>query len=86
MGRYTKEFGQLVDTVITECSLFPAVDYTKGLPAPYVIEEAMWDTGADICVIQQEVADALGLVPYRQVMVEGVHGAETKDVYLVHVK
>ena len=47
MGKYTKEFGILVDTIITECSLYPPVDYTKQpLPEPVTVKEAMWDTGA----------------------------------------
>ena len=54
MGKCTKEFGVLVDTIITECSLYPPVDYTKQpLPEPILVKEAMWDTGADVCVINK---------------------------------
>lgn len=40
MGKYTKEFGVLVDTIITECSLYLPVDYTKQpLPEPVTVKE-----------------------------------------------
>ena len=87
MGKYTKDFGELVDTIVTECSLYPAVDYkAMSLPAPTVVHEALWDTGADICVMSTAVAESLGVKPYKQLAVHGLYGEETMDVYLLHIK
>lgn len=87
MGKFTKDFGVLVDTVVTECCLYPAVDYTKmPLPEPVLIKEAMWDTGADVCVISKRIADELGVNATGQMSVDGVHGEDIADVCYIHVK
>lgn len=42
MGKFTKEFGTLVNTITTECGIYPAVDYTKvSLPDPVLVKNAM---------------------------------------------
>jgi len=87
MGKFTKEFDTLVDTIVTECSLYPAVDYTKiSLPEPVSVEQAMWDTGADVCVIRKRIADMLGVKSTGQMSVDGVHGEDVADVCYIHVK
>ncbi|MCI5570352.1 MAG: retroviral-like aspartic protease family protein [Prevotella sp.] len=87
MGKCTKEFGVLVDTIITECSLYPPVDYTKQpLPEPILVKEAMWDTGADVCVINKRIADRLGIIPTGQMAVDGVRGEDIADACHIHIK
>ena len=87
MGKYTKVFDECVSAIVTECQIYPPIDYTKEkFPAPISVKEAMWDTGADICVISQELADNLGLVPFDQIYVNGVHGEELQSLYHIHVK
>ncbi len=86
MSAFTKDYGEIVDTIITECDIFPAVDYTKPLPIPFHVTYAMWDTGADVCVISKKVIKALGLKPVDTAMVKGIHGEEEDNEYIVHVK
>ena len=71
MGKFTKDFGALVDTIVTECGLSPSVDYTKmPLPEPVLVKDAMWDTGADICAMSKKIADELGVKSTGQISVD----------------
>ena len=86
MGVFTKDYGEIVDTIITECDVFPAVDYSKPLPSPFHAFKVMWDTGADVCVISKKAIKQLELKPVDTAWVEGLHGEQEDNEYIVHVK
>lgn len=46
---------------------------------------ALWDTGATVSVISQQVVDACGLKPIAPVEVHGVHGPSMTSAYLVNL-
>lgn len=78
MATFKKEYPDIVDVILTECSIYSA-DGRK-----FHTEKAMWDTGADTTIISRIVSE-LQLKPYRQGGIAGIGGASDSNVYLVHI-
>jgi hypothetical protein len=71
---------------VNQCGITQAFDpASSATPPPVVQFNAIWDTGATNCVITQAVVDACGLAPIGMTRVQGVHGTEDAEVYLVNV-
>lgn len=87
MGVFTKKFDSIVDSVISSCTIYPGVDFSKGekITKTFKTDNAVWDTGANETMITKKIVKELGLKPFDQVQVSGFHGIETTNVYLIHI-
>ena len=79
MASFKKEYPEIVDTILTECSIY-STDGRK-----FYTDKAMWDTGADTTIISSRIVRDLQLKPYKQGGIAGIGGASDSNVYLVHI-
>jgi len=81
-----KANGGLLRALITKCKISQGFDPATGLAIPRFIEvNAIWDTGATASVITQHVVDQCGLQPTGMTRVQGVHGTNDVETYLVNI-
>lgn len=87
MGVFTKKFNSIVDNVISSCTIYPGVDFSKEnkITKTFKTDKAVWDTGATETMITTDIVKELGLKPFDQIQVSGFHGIETTSVYLIHI-
>lgn len=87
MKPYSQTYNGLADSLVTDCYLFPAVDFSKGekIPARYYSEKAAWDTGSETTVIRPSLAEALGLQPIGKALLSGAGGDNEGNLYKVHL-
>ena len=88
MGKFTKNFGETVDCIVTPCKVYPGVDVEHGEKVTCVVktDRAMWDTGATQSLVSLSVVERLGVKPYGKVPVESHTGEiEWKNTYHVHL-
>jgi hypothetical protein len=77
----------LCNVLISLCEVSQAFDPKIAQSHPPATGfNALWDTGATNSVITQKVVDACGLVPISMTQVNGVHGPEVAEVYLISLK
>ena len=88
MPVYTQQSDELLLDIITECTVFPAleVEYEEQLPEGYRALSVLWDTGSEVTLINPRVVKALGLVPIGKTQLDGVGGSDVEDSYAVHIK
>ena len=79
MATFKKEYPDIVDTILTECSIYSADGHQ------FHTDKAMWDTGADTTIISSRIVRDLQLKPYKQGGIAGIGGASDSNVYLVHI-
>jgi len=86
MATFSKEYGDLVDVILTHCDIYPPVPMKLGgnLPYPFSTEEAMWDTGSDVTVISPRVVQQLGLKTLGYEDVDGI-GAQKGTKHYCHI-
>jgi gag-polyprotein putative aspartyl protease len=76
----------LLKTLGTPCHVSQAFNPANGVPDCKRIEfDAMWDTGAAKSVITQQVVEACGLKPVRRGFIQGVHGVQKSEAYVVNI-
>lgn len=70
-----------------QCGISQAFDPAAGGAHPQITQfDAIWDTGATNSVITQAVVDACGLVPVGMAQIQGVHGIDVVEVFLVSIR
>lgn len=79
---FTAKFNGLAGVIITDVTI-SQVDESD--VSKQIKSKAIWDTGATICAITQEYAIQLNLSPIDRTMVNGVHGPEKVNVYLIDI-
>jgi hypothetical protein len=80
----TTYYDRLVNVLGVKIDIAPAFD-PKQTTYPYRTYGAIWDTGATNSVITEKVIAECNLKPIGMTNVQGVHGAETSEVYLVNI-
>ena len=69
------------DSITTPCTVINSYDLKLSYEA-----RALWDTGATHSVIHPRIAHRLNLRPVDKTMVQGVHGSEEVNVYIVNIE
>lgn len=84
---FTIKYSGRVNRIITELVLFPAFDPDDQTTSPPegFMTTALWDTGATMSLITQEVAALLKITPVGVTKVNHVGGAATSNSYLVNL-
>lgn len=87
MKPYTQFFEGLADSLVTDCYLFPAVDFGKGekISVRYYSDKAAWDTGSESTVIRPALAEYLGLKPIGKALLSGAGGDNEGNLYKIHL-
>jgi gag-polyprotein putative aspartyl protease len=81
-----KSKGGLLTTLGTPCHVSQAFDPANGVPEFTRLQvDAMFDTGAAKSVITQRVVEACGLKPVRSGFIQGVHGVQKSEAYVVNI-
>lgn len=85
MGSFTIRYGQIVESVVTEC----IVSNVKTEDSSKLNEEirclAIWDSGATSSLITRNIIDKLNLQPVGVCQVAGIHGTEYEYTYYVNL-
>lgn len=87
MSTFNKKYDGYANNIVTNAIVFSGVELEKmttETPRLY-LENALWDTGAQVTVISEKVVKALGLMPYGKGMVMGIGGEDNVDTYHIHV-
>lgn len=79
MTTFKKEYPGIVDTILSECSIYSADG------RQFHTDKAMWDTGADTTIISSRIVHDLQLKPYQQGGIAGIGSASDSNIYLVHI-
>lgn len=67
-------------------SVSQAFNPANGIPECARIQfDALWDTGAVKSVITQRVVEACGLKPIRPGLIQGVHGMQKSEAYVINL-
>lgn len=85
MGFFTIRYGEIVESIVTECIVSKGnyenpkqdIDSTKCL--------AIWDSGATSSIITRKVIETLDLKPVGMCQVVGIHGSEYEYTYYVNL-
>ncbi len=83
MGAFTINYGQIVESVVTECivSNVDVGDNSKQSNGERCL--AIWDFGATSSIITRNIMDKLKLQPVGVCQVTGIHGTEDEYTYYV---
>lgn len=83
MGAFTINYGQIVDSVVTECivSNVDAEDSSKQTNGVRCL--AIWDSGATSSIITRNIIDKLKPQPVGVCQVAGIYGTEYEYTYYV---
>ena len=82
MQAFTAEAPVLMPALISEIGV--SLPHQK-TPAQTSQLSGLWDTGATGCAIKDSVAKAIGAQPISKVIVNGVHGPQACNQYLVNL-
>jgi hypothetical protein len=81
---FTAQADGILNVLKTEFHVSQASDIS-GTNQEMVKALGIWDTGATNTAISQKLASQLSLKPISQARVDGVHGHETVNVYMVDI-
>ena len=70
----------------SDCEVTQGHAPTVPLPSPWCKFTAIWDTGAEGCVITDAVVQTCGLKPIGMIMMHGVHGSAPAEQFLVNLR
>lgn len=83
MGAFTINYGQIIESVVTEC-LVSKVDADVDIKLNDGVRGlAIWDSGATSSIITRKIIDKLKLLPVGVCQVAGIHGTEYEYTYYV---
>ena len=81
---FTRNYGALRDTLISECQISAAWSRQGDVVAPRLLKcDALWDTGATISAITEDVAKALELRSEASFEIYHAQGSSTVPFYHV---
>ena len=80
MATFSKTFSNIVDVVLTECTLRPV-----GGGRPFYTDKTMWDTGSENTLVSSRIIKEMGLQPIGQVGVSGIGGNTVSNAYYIHL-
>lgn len=81
-----KSAGGLLNSLRTPCRVSQAFDPAHGVPEFKLFEiDAIWDTGAAKSVITKRVVEACGLKPIKSGYIQGVHGIQKTESYVINI-
>ena len=83
MGAFTINYGQIVDSVVTECIVSNVDAEGDSKQNNGVRCLAIWDSGATSSIITRNIIDKLNLQPVGVCQVAGIHGTEYEYTYYV---
>lgn len=87
MSSFNKHFEGCASNIMTNAIVFPGItleDMTLETPRHYV-DNALWNTGAQVTIISKQMANSLGLTPYGKAGLMGIGGDNVVDTYRIHV-
>lgn len=79
---FTAEFQTITPTILSEIGVSQP---HQQLPVNTPVLYGLWDTGATICAIKDCIAREIGAQPISRVIVNGVHGPQQCNQYLVNL-
>lgn len=83
MGAFTINYGQIVESVVTEC-IVSNVDAEDGSKQNNGVRcLAIWDSGATSSIITRNIIDKLKLQPVGVCQAAGIHGTEYEYTYYI---
>lgn len=87
MAVYTQRNSDIIEAIVSECRICPAVDFKKGeFPSKvYTSQNAVWDTGATSTLISSKIVTELGLKSYGKSGFSSANGIVETDVYEIHL-
>lgn len=77
---FTKNLGKNPDMILTECTVRPVNNSGPGMDV-----SALWDTGADRSMISKDLANAMGLTPFRYINSHSSNGVARCPVYQISI-
>lgn len=80
---FTVDFEEECNVIITSVSVGAVGETSQDA---FVATEAIWDTGAEFCMITRSLAEQLQLFPIAQINVRGVNHEERANLYLVDLQ
>ncbi|MCQ2250836.1 MAG: hypothetical protein MJZ66_06975 [Bacteroidales bacterium] len=87
MGVVTRNFHEHVDSILTECYVYKAIDgpHEKSIKR-VLVPKALWDTGASCSLVSSRVVKALELVSVGKSGVSGYNNSlDIKDTFHIHI-
>ena len=78
---FNVQYPSYQDSITTPCTVINSFDLKLSYEA-----RALWDTGATHSVIHPRIAHKLNLRAVDKTMVQGVHGSEEVNVYIVNIE
>lgn len=87
MSSFNKQFEGNASNIVTNAVVFSGVEIeSMTLETPrHSVENALWDTGAQVTIISKELVSGLGLKPYGKAGLMGIGGDDVVDTYRIHV-
>lgn len=87
MAVYTQHNSGIIEAIVSECRICPAVDFKKGeIPSKvYTSQKAVWDTGATSTLISSKIVKELGLQVYGKSGFSSANGVVETNVYEIHL-
>lgn len=83
---FTQRNSDIIEAIVSECRICPAVDLENGeVPPVYTSQNAVWDTGATNTLISSKIVQALGMKPYGKSNISSANGIVESKMYLIHV-
>ncbi|MBO4963750.1 MAG: retroviral-like aspartic protease family protein [Prevotella sp.] len=86
MAAFTINYRQIVESVVTECTVSNVAvdDHTKLDDGVHCL--AIWDSGATSSIITRDIIEKLNLQPVGLCQVAGIHGTEYEYTYYINLQ
>ena len=87
MAVYTRRNADIVEAIVSECRICPAVNFKHGEMPPkvYSSQKALWDTGATNTLISSKIVTELELKPCGKSGFSSANGVVETNLYEIHL-
>ena len=87
MAVFTQRNSDIIEAIVSECRICPAIDLKTGEVPPkvYSSQQALWDTGATNTLISSKVVKSLELKPYGKSGFSSANGVVETNLYEIHL-
>lgn len=85
MGAFTINYGQIIDSIVTECIVSKSADDNPNKNEHSTKCLAIWDSGATSSIITRRIIEKLKLQAVGVCQVAGIHGTEYEYTYYINL-